>query len=90
MARFVIADLTDPRSIPQEVTATIPNLPSVAIQPIINADQAEYGMFEHWRRFPWVLAPYRYESLDTLLAALKEHVIDPAEQRANEIAPPKR
>lgn len=89
MARFVIADLTDARSIPQELAVIVPSLPSVAIQPIIQAGQAEYGMFEHWRRFPWVLAPYRYQTLDTLLAALADHVIAPAEQRANEIAPRK-
>ncbi len=29
---------------------------------------------------------YRYETLDTLLAALADYVIAPAEQRANEIA----
>jgi hypothetical protein len=32
-----------------------------------------------------VLATYRYATLDTLLAALADHVIAPAEQRANEI-----
>jgi len=87
MARFVIADLTDAKSIPQELSVIIPNLPSVAIQPLIHVDDAEYAMFEHWQRYPWVLETYRYESLDTLLAALKEHVIHPAEQRANEITP---
>lgn len=38
----------------------------------------------------WVLASYRYETLDMLLATLADHVIAPAEQRANEIAPSKR
>jgi len=87
MARFVIADLTDAKSIPQELSAIIPTLPSVAIQPLIHGDDAEYAMFEHWQRYPWVRETYRYESRDTLLAALKEHVIHPAEQRANEITP---
>ena len=86
-ADFVIADLTDAKSIPQELSVIIPNLPSVAIQPLIHVDDTEYAMFEHWQRYPWVLETYRYESLDTLLAALKEHVIHPAEQRANEITP---
>lgn len=87
MARFVIADLTDAKSIPQELSIIIPNLPSVAIQPLIHVDDTEYAMVEHWRSYPWVLATYRYESLNSLLNRLKENVIDPAEQRANEIAP---
>jgi hypothetical protein len=44
-------------------------------------------MFEHWRRYPWVLETYRYEHLNDLLAHLKQDVVDPAEQRANDIAP---
>jgi hypothetical protein len=87
MARFVIADLTDAKSIPQELSVIIPNLPSVAIQPLIHVDDTEYAMFEHWQRYPWVLETYRYESLNSLLAAFKEHVIDPAERCANDIAP---
>jgi hypothetical protein len=84
MARFVIADITDAKSIPQELKAIVPNLPSVPVQPLLLASQQEYGMFEHIRRYSWVLEPFLYEDQDGLLAALTEKVIDPAEKKAKE------
>ena len=82
MARFVIADITDAKSIPQELMAIVPTLPSVPVQPLLLASQQEYGMFEHFRRFPWVLEPYLYDDQDRLLAAITDKVIGPAEARA--------
>lgn len=85
MSRFIIADITEPRSIPQELEAIVPHLTSVPVCPIIDASATEYGMFEHFRHYPWVLQIYHYQSLAELLASLKEHVIDPAEDKAREL-----
>ena len=86
LSRFVIADLTDAKSIPQELDRIVPNLPSVPVQPLILNSQKEYGMFEHFTRFPWVLPVYRYTDELSLLQSLKEKVIAPAEQKARELA----
>jgi uncharacterized protein YjbI with pentapeptide repeats len=85
MARFVIADITDARSIPQELERVVPDLPSVPVQPLLQASTDEYGMFEHFTRYPWVLETYRYESLEEVLSSLTEKVIIPAELKANEL-----
>jgi uncharacterized protein YjbI with pentapeptide repeats len=85
MARFIIADITDAKSIPQELMAIIPNLPSVAIQPLILNSQHEYGMFEHFTRYPWVLPIYRYTDQASLLRSFNKHVIEPAELKTKEL-----
>jgi hypothetical protein len=81
----VIADITDAKSIPQELMIIVPNLPSVPIQPLILESQHEYGMFEHFTRFPWVLPVYNYIDQTSLLQSLKEKVLDPAEQKAKDL-----
>jgi uncharacterized protein YjbI with pentapeptide repeats len=85
MARFVVADITDARSIPQELTVIAPNLPSVPIQPLLQQGATEYGMFEHFRRYPWVLKEHVYATPQQLIADLRERVIGPAEAKVREL-----
>jgi uncharacterized protein YjbI with pentapeptide repeats len=85
VARFVIADITCAKSIPQELQSIVPALPSLPVQPIILASQYEWGMFRDFLDRPSVLLPYRYDSLEGLLAVLEEKVILPAVRKAEEI-----
>ena len=78
MARFVIADLTDPSSIPKELEAIVPGL-AVPVQPLLLEASRPYAMFKDYWKYDWVLPVYRYEGLESLLAALAEKVIAPAE-----------
>ena len=75
LARVVIADLTDARSVPQELLAIVPNLPSVPVQPILAKSAEEYTMFEHFRRYPWVYDVFRYESAKDLMAWLPPRLL---------------
>lgn len=86
MARFVVADLTDAKSILQELQAIVPSSPSVVVQPLLLTSQEEPGMFDFLRKFPWMLETHRYTSNQTLLAELDRMVIDPAEAKAKELA----
>ena len=85
LARFIIADLTDAKSIPQELAFIVPDLPSVPVKPLLLSSQHEYGMYEHFTRYPWVLPIFYYTDQTSLLQSLKEQVIDPAEQKAKEL-----
>lgn len=85
MARFVIADITDAKSIPQELYAIVPNLPSVPVQPLLEYSQKEYGMFESFSDYPWVLKTYYYDSISEVLASINKKVISPAEAKVREL-----
>jgi hypothetical protein len=88
LSRFIIANLTSPRSIPNELHAIIPIL-RVPVQPLLNVVEEEpYGMFEDFQDYPWVLPTYRYTNLDSLLASLQGNFIDPAEHKAQELTRP--
>jgi hypothetical protein len=80
MARFIIADLTDPSSIPKELEAIIPGL-TVPVQPLLEGSARPYAMFKDYWKYDWVLPLYWYEGIDPLLKTLAEKVIAPAETK---------
>ncbi|MDF1882484.1 pentapeptide repeat-containing protein [Sulfurimonas sp. SAG-AH-194-C21] len=81
LSRFIIADLTDPKSIPHELKAIVANLPSVPVQPIILKGQTEYAMFEHFTRYPWVLDIYKYANRDELIGSFYDDILLPIENK---------
>jgi hypothetical protein len=84
MARFVIVDISDAKSILQELRATVPELPSVPVQPVIIASQDEPGMFNFYRHIPWFLPVHRYDTP----AQLNDRVIEPSEAKVRELRAP--
>ncbi len=85
LARFIIVDLTDPSSAPHEVATVIPHT-VVPVQPLILDGEREYSMFRDLRqRYHWVLPTHSYTDQAHLLATLKEQIIEPAEQKAQEL-----
>ena len=77
LAKFVIADITEAKSIPQELSHIIPFLPSVPVQPILLVSEREYAMFEHWRGFKTVLPEYLYRDKQDLLDNLEAKILQP-------------
>jgi hypothetical protein len=70
---------------PQELQKIVPQLPSLPVQPIILESQEPWGKFPHFERYPWVLPPHSYTSLEQLMQALPEHVIAPAMRKVEEL-----
>jgi len=50
MSKFVLADLTDAKSVLQELRSIVPNSPAVAVQPLLLASQSEPGMLRDFGR----------------------------------------
>lgn len=86
MSRFVIADLTDAKSILQELRAIVPDRPSLPVQPLLLESQSEPGMIDFFQRFHWFLDVVSYRAPEDLLAELQQRVIEPAEQKWRELS----
>src|ERR1044071_3065994 len=78
MARFIVADLTEPASIPKELEAIVPRL-AVPVQPIIQKSARVYSMFSDYWKYDWVLEVWRYDDVADLRAGMLAHVVRPAE-----------
>jgi hypothetical protein len=62
LARFIIVDITDARSVPQELEAIIPRLRHVPVQPLLRTGGKAYGLFADYSAYPWVLPIVTYGS----------------------------
>jgi uncharacterized protein YjbI with pentapeptide repeats len=86
LSKFVIADITNPKSAPLELQATVPEI-MVPFRPIIEEGEKPFAMLQDlWiKHREWVFDPLYYSSLDALVGALDEKIIRPAEVRFAEL-----
>lgn len=85
MSSFILADITDPKSIPQELQKIVPSLPSVPVQPLVLADASVYSMFQDFGAYPTVLTPFVYKTEEELFDGLVHRVIPAIKTRLAEI-----
>jgi uncharacterized protein YjbI with pentapeptide repeats len=86
LSRFVIVDITNPRSAPLELQATVPEY-MIPFVPILEKGEEPFAMFRDlWTRHrAWVLDPIRYTSVDRLVQVLDSEIIQPAEAKFAEL-----
>ena len=91
LSRFVIADVTDPHSVPAELQAVVPTV-MVPFLPIIEKGKKPFALLEDLRieHGDRVFKPFSYPSLDALAAALEVKIIKPAETRFAKLQARKR
>lgn len=89
MARFVVADITSPRSVPHELASFLPGVPSVPLVALLRSGKDSYAMFpDLQRRHRGVVGPYEYSSVEDLVARFDDLVIKPEERARSAILPP--
>jgi uncharacterized protein YjbI with pentapeptide repeats len=85
LSYFVIADITNPKSSPLELQATVPDY-QIPFVPIIQEGESPFAMMvDLQKKYNWVLDTLSYSSIETLIKALKPAIIDPAIQKHNEL-----
>ncbi|MCI0391266.1 MAG: pentapeptide repeat-containing protein [Acidobacteria bacterium] len=79
LSRFIIADITNPKSSPLELQATMPDY-MIPFVPIIHEDEEPFAMFKDLKQKygEWVLDVLKYDSTDNLLQVLDQAVVRPA------------
>jgi len=89
LSRFIIADLSEPRSIQSELEAIVPRFLSVPVVPVINRTGKEWATFSSLQREQNVIKPtLRYRDLDDLLSKLVDEIVPMAEAKRLEVMPP--
>lgn len=85
LSYFVIADVTNPKSSPLELQATVPDY-QIPFVPIIQEGESPFAMMvDLQKKYNWVLNTVTYDSLETLIKVLKPLIIDPAMKKRQEL-----
>jgi hypothetical protein len=86
MSRFIIADITNPKSSPLELQATMPDY-MIPFVPIIHESEEPFSMFRDLRQKygEWVLDVLKYDSVDGLLQVLDKAVVEPALEKGQQL-----
>jgi uncharacterized protein YjbI with pentapeptide repeats len=86
LSKFVIVDITNPRSAPLELQATVPDY-MVPFAPILQQGEQPFSMFvDLQNKYDWVLQPVvGYPSVERLIEVLEDKVVRPAEAKFNEL-----
>ena len=86
LSHFVIVDITNPRSTPLELQATVPDY-MVPFVPILEEGQDPFAMFvDLQNKYDWVLEPViGYSSVDRLIEVMEDKVVRPAEAKFNQL-----
>lgn len=89
MSRFIIADITNPKSSPLELQATVPDY-MVPFVPIIQDGEEPFSMFANLQsKYDRVMDVLQYADSEQLIAVIEKAIIQPALEKEIELIPRK-
>lgn len=85
LSYFVIADVTNPKSSPLELQATVPDY-QIPFVPIIQEGEEPFAMMQDLqKKYDWVLKTVSYDSMKTLKEILKPLIIERAMEKRQKL-----
>ena len=87
VSRFVIADLSDPKSVPAELQAIVPQFVTLPVVPIIETSQREYPVADDILGRQSVKPVVHYRDEAHLMTILDAQILAPAEKLYAELNP---
>jgi uncharacterized protein YjbI with pentapeptide repeats len=84
MSRLIIADITDPRSVPAELAVIVPQLRKTPVLTLKLAGSSGYALFDDLYAYQWVLKTHEYTDLETLILSIPD-LIAPANEKARQL-----
>jgi len=76
LAKIVIADITNPRSIPQELVSIVEQIPSLKIYPILCHGRRPWGMYDHIKKYPWVMGINKYRDKKQIERVVSDKILN--------------
>jgi len=87
LSRFIIADITNPKSSPLELQAIVPDY-RIPFVPIGDENEEHFSIFRNLQNeYPeWVLDVVEYDSAANLIKILEDEVVKPALKKSEQLA----
>jgi uncharacterized protein YjbI with pentapeptide repeats len=81
LVRFIIADITTPRVVLQELQAIVPSL-EIVVQPLLDSSaDVETVVFSDFQKYPWVMKTITYSHPDELIKSFDTKILNPIEKK---------
>jgi hypothetical protein len=85
LSRFVIVDITNPRSAPLELRAVVPDYVIPFVHILERGENPFSMLVDLQNKYDWVLDVLVYPSVDRLIEVLEDEIVRPAEAKFNQL-----